>query len=136
MLINQLAILSIKMRKKEEAIRIYEWVVETFERSRVKTKYRYHLYAALKSNLAAELCSILMSRELLQYELNCGKAGELGSDYLTMACAMIDDSSNREICRKMLKEVYYLLKLSNAFVDQRGVRKYYWEKYDGDITDI
>lgn len=134
-LINQIAILLIEIRKKEEAIRIYEWAVETFERSRVKTKYRYHLYVALKSNLAAELCSILKSRELLQYELYCGKAGELGSDYLTMACAMIDDSSNREICRKMLKEVYYLLELSNAFVDQRVVRKYYREKYDGDITD-
>ena len=128
-IINQIAILLKNLGDKQEAVKLYEWVVETFERSFIKTKYRYHSYGVLLANLAKEKALDSISKKVLHYELSCGKAGTLGYNYMTLACAMIDDSSNREICRQMIKEVYYLLELSTDFVDQRVVKKFFAEKY-------
>lgn len=128
-LINQIAILLKKLGRKEEAIHLYEWVLETFDRSRVKKEYRYHSYGLLLENAAREKCSIEESVRALRYLLKCGKMGSLGYNYLTLACAMKDDSSNREVCRQMIREVYYLFELSNDYIDQSMVKAYYQKNY-------
>lgn len=102
----------------------------------VKPKYRYHSYGLLCENLTAYQCSIEGSKEALRYALACGKAGVLGNIYLTLACAMEDDSSNREVCRQMIQDVYYLLEFSNSYVDQSVVKKYYKENYGEEIEKI
>lgn len=133
---NQMAICLKRLKRKDEAIRLYEWVLTTFERSRVKPQYRYHSYGLLLQNLAAYRCSVEKSKKALRFELLCGKISSLGYNYLTLACAMEDDSANREVCRRMIKEAYYLFELSNHYIDQRMVRDYYLENYGEDIETI
>lgn len=136
LIINQIAILLEKLGRKDKAIRLCEWVLKTFKRSRVNPKYRYHSYGLLQKNLAAFQCSIDGSKEALRYELSCGKAGSLGYNYMTLACAMEDDSANRETCRKMIKEVYYLCELTNNYVHKEAVNHYYVENYGDNIEKI
>lgn len=128
-LINQIAILLDKMGRKDEAIRVYEWVLKTFERSRVRKQWRYHSYGLLLENIAKVKCSAEGSKESLRYELSCGKAGSLPYSYLTMACAMNDDSSNRETCRQMLRDVIHLYELANNDVNKKIAEKYYRENF-------
>lgn len=132
-LINQIAILLKKLGRKDEAIRLYEWVLETLERSKVKKEWRYHSYGLLLENVAKEKCSIEESVRALHYQLGCGKLGTLGYNYMVLACAMKDDSSNREACRQMIKEAYYLLELANNHVNKEVVKRYYQKNFDGDI---
>lgn len=135
LIINQIAILLQKLGQKDEAIRLYKWVLTTFEQSHVKLKYRYHSYGLLQKTLAAYQCSIEGSKKALHYELICGKAGQLGYNYMTLACALEDDSVNRETCRKMIKEAYYLLELTNNYVNQEIVKNYYIQNYEDDNVE-
>lgn len=128
-IVNQIAILLRQMDRKEEAIHLSRWVLQTFEQSRVKPKYRYHSYGLLQENLAMYECSVERSAKTLRHELLCGKLGALGDNYLTMACALSDDSSNRERCRQMIRETYYLFELSNNRTNQEVVTNYYQKKY-------
>lgn len=132
-LINQIAILLKKLGRRDVAIKLYEWVLKTFEKSAVKPKYRYHSYVLLQENLAAYQCSIEGGKEALRCALACGKAGVLGNLYLTLACAMEDDSANREVCRRMIREVYYLFEFTNDYVNQGVVRRYYRENYGEEL---
>ena len=128
-LINQMGILLWRMGKKEDAIKLLRWVIETFEKSKVNPKYRYRAYGLLRDNLAAYECSIELSKRILKYELICGKVGALGSNYLTLACALLDDSSNREICKVMIRETFYLFELSKNRVNKKVVEDYYYNKF-------
>ena len=62
-------------------------------------------------------------------DLRCGKLGGLAGDYMTVACAMMEDSQNREQCRRMVRDCYYLSKLSYNMRDQKVIQKYYVKKF-------
>lgn len=132
-LINQIGILLRRTGKKEEAIRLLRWTIETFEKSKMKPRYRYYPCGLLWENIAKYECSAELSEKALRYELNCGKAGALGDNYLTLACALLDDSSNRESCKTMIRETYYLFELSKNYVNQKVVADYYQKKFDSRI---
>ena len=128
-MINQVAILLKKIGKGEEAIQLYSYTIHLFNQSDIKEEYRYRSYGLLLGNMAADKCSINDSIEVLNYSLRCGKLGALGRNYLTIACALEDDSSNQKICCQMIIMSYFLFELSNNNKNQTIVKKYYMKNY-------
>lgn len=133
--INQIAILMKKLGKDKEALRLYEWTLETFERSRVNVWHRFLSYGLLLGNAAAEKCSIQDSSKAMRHSLRCGRLCFLGSDYMTFACAQEDDPSKHELCRRMIRDAYYLFDLSYNYGKQSITKKYYATNYGGDVEE-
>ena len=133
--INQIAILLKKLGKNEEAMRLYEWTLQTFEQSRVYVWHRFLSYSLLLGNAAAEKCSVEDSSKALRQSLRCGKLCFLGGDYMTFACALEDDPTKHELCRRMMREVYYLFELSYDYRRQSVTKKYYISNYGDDIEE-
>lgn len=134
-ILNQIAALLRKAGRSEEAIRIYEGALRTFKCSRVRPEYRLSLYGLLLGNVASHKESIEDATEALRLSLRCGKLSNLDENYLTIACAMLDDSANRELCRQMIRETYYLFELSKNTHDKNVVRRYYKDVFGRDIEE-
>lgn len=132
-ILNQAAILLKKAGKSEEALRLYEGVLRTFEHSRVRPEYRLSSYGLLLGNMAGDKESIKDAQKAIRLSLRCGKLSNLADNYLTIACAMLDDSTNRELCRQMIQETYYLFELSKNTHNRDIVRKYYKHVFERDI---
>ncbi|MDE7247274.1 MAG: hypothetical protein K2N43_05255, partial [Lachnospiraceae bacterium] len=133
--LNQIAILLKRLGRGEETIRLYEWALQSFRQSRVWKQHRFLLYGLLLGNAAAEKCSVTDSDRALRYSLRCGKLSFLGKDYLTLACALEDEPSNRELCRRMIQRAYYLFELSYSAQKQSITQKYYADNYGGEIEE-
>ena len=134
-LLNQIAILLKETNQKEEAIQLYEKTIAAFERSKVKEEYQYFSYGLLLANLTKNKCSIEDAEKGIQYGIRCGKLGSLCNHYLIIARALLSDSSNQEQCCKMVKECYYLFELSENFIKQQSVKKFYRDIFGCDIED-
>lgn len=113
----------------EEALRLNEWLVAGFEQSQVRVEFRYVSYGLLLGNLAKTKESFKDGAKAVKYNLRCGKLGGLAGNYMTVACAMMEDSQNREQCRRMVRDCYYLSKLSYNTKKQKKTREFYIEKY-------
>lgn len=124
-ILNQIAILLKKMGRLEEAIQVYEGVLYAFERSRIRPEYRFNSYALLLGNMAKERESIEETVKVLRVSLRCGKLSNMGDNYLTIACAMLDCGEERELSRRMMLEAYYLLELEKNVTDKNIVRDHY-----------
>ncbi|MBP3567575.1 MAG: hypothetical protein J6K04_00275, partial [Lachnospiraceae bacterium] len=83
----------------------------------------------LRSNLAKLEQSISVAKNNIQFTIACGKLRTLPMDYLTIACAMIDTPANMEICRGMIKDVYYLCDLVQNDVNKKIVHQYFYNKF-------
>lgn len=135
-ILNHIAILLKKTGKMEDALQLWGWLVAGFEQSRIKVEYRYVSYSLLLGNLAKNKCSLEEGIKVLHYGLYCGKLGELAKDYLTVTCAMFGDNLNRERCRQMIKDCYYLSKLSCNLKNKEKIEKYYLERFGENIEKI
>ncbi len=132
-ILNHIVILLKQTGKMEEALRLNEWLVAGFEQSQVRVEFRYVSYGLLLGNLAKTKESFKDGAKAVKYDLRCGKLGGLAGDYMTVACAMMEDSQNREQCRRMVRDCYYLSKLSYNMRDQKVIQKYYVKKFVEDI---
>ena len=59
----------------------------------------------------------------------CGKLRTLPTDYMTIACALIDNPANYEICREMITDAYFLYDLVQDDTNREIVSQYYFKKY-------
>ncbi len=134
-LLNQIAILLKETNQKEEAIQLYEKTIAAFERSKVKEEYQYFSYGLLSANLARDKDMIENSEKGIRHSLQCGKFGGVCNNYLTLACTLFSDSSNQELCQKMVKECYYLFELSESYINQKNVKNFYKNTFECDIED-
>ena len=128
-LINQIGILLRQLGRKEEAIQLFQNVIEAMRNSKVNLKKRSRKYSLLRTNLAKWKSSIPMAEENLRFTLACGKLRTLPMNYMTIAAAMIDLPANKEICRDMIKDVYFLCELVQNDVNKELTRQYYNEKF-------
>ena len=48
---------------------------------------------------------------------------------MTIACALIDNPANKETCRVMIKDVYYLCDLVQNDVNKKLVYQYFCNKF-------
>ncbi len=80
-------------------------------------------------------CSIEDAEKAIKLSLRCGKIGGVGDDYLTIACAMVDDSSNRECCIQMMKDIYCLYELSDNRENMHVLENYFRDKFGFDIDE-
>ena len=71
----------------------------------------------------------MLAKENIQFTLACGKLRTLPMDYMTMACALIDNPANLAICRVMTKDAYYLCDLVQNDVNKRIARQYFYNKF-------
>lgn len=135
LLLNQIAILLKLLGREEEALNLYKGVTRMIEKSVVRPEYQYYSYAPLLGNMAAMKCSIEDAEKAIKLSLRCGKIGGVGDDYLTIACAMVDDSSNRECCIQMMKDIYCLYELSDNRENMHVLENYFRDKFGFDIDE-
>lgn len=128
-LINQIGILFRQVGKKEEAIQMFESITEAMRKSKVGLKKRYRSYSLLRTNLAKWKQSIEMAKENISFELVCGKLCCLPMNYMVVACAMLDFPANKEICREMLKDVYYLWELVLNDMNKKVTQSFYKDEF-------
>lgn len=124
-LINQIGILFRQTGRKEEAVSLLQCVTEAMQCSKIKLKKRYRSYCLLRTNLAKWKQSTALAKENILFELACGKLRCLPMNYMIAACAMLDFPANREICREMMKDIYYLWELSCNETNKNVTKQYY-----------
>ena len=129
-LINQIGILLQKLGKADEAKKLLYSITEAMQKSKVTMKRRSRKYSLLRSNLAKWEQSILVAKNNLQFTLICGKLRTLPMDYMTIACALIDNPANIEICRVMIRDVYYLCDLVQNDLNKMIASQYYYNKFN------
>lgn len=128
-IMNRIAVLLCLLQRKEEAVKLYQMMLQSIKDSAVALEYRYKIYAMPLANLAKCTCSPQLSREGIKYELACGKLNALGYVLMVWACAIEDDSSNRAESREMVLDSYYLCELSKNYKYREDIKKYYNDKY-------
>lgn len=133
LLLNQIATLLKKLGRADEAKDLYEGVIHTIKKSRILPEFQFYSYSPLLSNMASQKCSIADAEKVIRTSLRCGKMGNIGDDYLTIACAMLDDSSNRECCMQMMRDCYYLFELSDHQENMYTLRKYFKDTFNVEI---
>jgi len=119
----------LELGKKEEAKQLLQSVSEAMQKSKVNMKKRSRKYSLLRSNLAKCEQSVFMAKENIQFTLTCGKLRTLPVDYMTIACALIDNPENMETCRVMIKDVYCLCDLVQDDVNKKIVHQYFCNKF-------
>ena len=135
-ILNQIALVLERTGNGEEGIALQKWGLYMCERSRVKKKYHYYVYGLLLKNIAGSIDSVEEGIRGVCYELGCGKLNDLGYNYLSLACALENKPETRELCRRMIREAYYLYELANRYADQRVTKDYYEKEYGGSIQEI
>ena len=133
-LINQIGILLRLLDRKEEAKELFYQLTEVMRNSKVKVRKRYRIYSLFRTNLAKWEQSVALAKENIQFTLDCGKLDALPINYMTVACALIDAPANRDICRDMIKDVYYLCEASLNDVYKETTNQYYKKKYGEEIS--
>lgn len=128
-LINQIGILLQELGRAEEAKQLLGGVTEAMQKSEVSTKRRSKKYSLLRSNLAKWEQSISLAKNNLQFTIACGKLRTLPIDYMTIACALIDNPANYEVCREMIRDAYFLFDLIQSDANKNIVLQYYYVKY-------
>ena len=128
-LINLIGLLLQELGKIEDAKQLLHSILEAMQKSKVNTKRRSRKYSLLRSNFAMWEESVLLAKENVQFTLVCGKLYTLPMDYMTIACALIDNPTNMDTCRVMIKDVYYLFELVQNDVNKSIVRQYYYNKF-------
>lgn len=129
LLINQMGILFQELGKIEEAKQLLYKITEAMQKSKVNMNKRSRKYSLLRSNLAKWEQSILLAKENIKFTLECGKLRTLPMDYMTIACAIIDNPANLEICRVMIKDIFYLCDLVQNDANKRIAGQYYYDKF-------
>ncbi len=135
LLLNQIAILLKLLGREEEALNLYKGVTRMIEKSVVRPEYQYGTYALLLANMAKTNCSIEDAEKVIKLSLRCGKIGGVGVDYLTIACAMQDDSSNRECCIQMMKDIYSLFELLDDRKNMLALEDYFRGEFNMEINE-
>lgn len=135
-LINHVAILLRKSGRNEEVEALYAVVLSSMEKSRIRATHRFRSYNTLATNYAKQRCSAALARKNIKYILEVGKFRNLYMNYLTEACALIDNPANLVICREMLTETYYLCKLAKNMTDVEVICEYYKEKFQCNMENV
>ena len=73
--------------------------------------------------------SIFLATKNIQFIIACGKIYTLPTDYLTIACVLIDNPTNLECCRVMIKDAYYLCDLVQNDVNKKIAHQYFYDKF-------
>ena len=134
LLLNQIATLLKMLGRSEEARNLYEGVIHTIEKSRILPEFQFYSYSPLLGNMAKQKYSITDAETAIRTSLRCGNMVNIGNYYLTIACAMLDDSSNRECCMQMMRDCYYLFELSDHQENMRTLRKYFKDRFNVEIN--
>ena len=129
LLINQIGILLLELGRIEEAKQLLQSITEAMNKSKVNMKRRSRQYSLLRSNLAKLGQSITVAKNNIQFIISCGKLRTLPMDYMTIACVMIDTPANLEICRGMIKDVFYLCDLVQNDVNKSIAQQYYYKRF-------
>jgi len=132
-LINQVGILLRQLDRQKEAVKMFKAVTQVMQTSKINTKKRYRAYSLLRMNLAKWELSVPLAKENIRFTLECGKLRSLPMDYMTIACVLIDDPTNWEICREMIKNCFYLCDLICDDVLKEITREYYKNKFKEDL---
>lgn len=132
-LFNQIGILLRQLGKREEAIQLLGDITEVMRKSKISIKKRSRKYSLLRTNLAMWKNSVLMAKENINFARLCGKIRAIPISYMTVACVMIDDPANWEICREMIRDCYYLCDIVCNDVDRTNIEAYYEKKYGSNI---
>ena len=128
-LINLIGILLWEFGQKEEARQLLQSITEAMKKSKVNMRKRSRKYGLLRSNLAIWEESVLLAKENVQFTLACGKLRIVPMDYMTIACVLIDNPANEEICRAMIKDVYFLWDLVKNDANKKIVKQYFYNKF-------
>jgi len=132
--LNQIATLLKMLGRAKEAKDLYEGVIHTIEKSRILPEFQFYSYSPLLGNMAKQKYSITDAETAIRTSLRCGNMENIGHYYLTIACAMLNDSSNRECCMQMMRDCYYLFELSDHQENMRTLRKYFKDKFNIEIN--
>jgi len=128
-LINLMGILLLELGKTEEAKRLLQSITEAMKKSKVNMRRRSRQYSLLQSNLAKWEESVALAEKNIQFTIESGKQNTLPMDYMTIACALIDNPANMETCRVMIKDAYYLCDLVQNDVNKKIANQYFYDKF-------
>ena len=132
-LINLIGILLKRLGREMEAKQLFCNVLEVMKNSKVKAKRRYRAHSPFKTNLAKWEQSIPLAAEAICSTITCGKLDALPMNYMTIVCAMLDTPANREVCRDMLKEVFYLWTIVGNVENVKITKQFYKSKFEVEI---
>lgn len=128
--INQIALMLEKMGRKAESIALYQKVLDTFHKSRIKEKYHFQSYSIILENLAAQEESMELSKKAIRFALRYGKINSLHYDYMTYLDILEKTGKvKKENCRAMLEEIITLCSLVKNEKDLAIAQQHYQEKY-------
>ena len=132
--INQIAIMLRKTGRMEEYFALYEKVLDTYHKSKVKEKYHFASYSVMLGNLAAQKEpwkeSLELSEKVIRFSLDCGRISLLHFNLMSYLCALEEaGDTDKEYCRAMLKDVIVLCALVKNEKDLAIAQQYYREHY-------
>lgn len=133
LLINLMGIILREQGRKKEAKQLLQSITEAMKKSKVNMKRRSRKYSLLRSNLAKWEQSVFLAKENIQFTLACGKVRTVPVDYMTIACALIDNPANMESCRVMIKDCFYLCDLVRNEVNKEITKNYFRKKFLEDL---
>ena len=135
-LINQIGILLKELGRKEETLQLVHSVTAAMRNSKIDLKKRSRKYSLLRTNLAKWEESACIAKENIQFTLSCGKLCTLPVDYMTVASAQIDIPTNKEICRDMIKDIYFLCDLVQNNTNKEKSKRYYEKNFGEELKII
>lgn len=141
-IVNYIAKLYRKLGEEGKAIRLLENALAGFDSSQVEDKYHNKEVSLLLESLAMYCETSNELDKALNYckrgialEIECGKAGLLGSFLLQQTYIEERMGKNKEQCRKEYCMIYQLLEMMKMNQDKLALERYYHQQYGGHIAD-
>lgn len=128
--LNMLGICLKRAGKRQEAIALYEDIINCIEESVIDEKYQNDILSPILANLDLYDSKRELGRKGILYELGCGK-GKMIYMHIIAQLELTDDKNAK---REMTRKAYYLSELFYRENNRQQIKEYY-EKTYGEIIE-
>lgn len=128
--LNMLGICLKRAGKRQEAIALYEDIINCIEESVIDEKYQNDILSPILANLDLYDSKRELGRKGISYELGCGK-GKMIYMHIIAQLELTDDKNAKQ---EMTRLAYYFSELYYMETNKQRIKKYY-EKTYGEIIE-
>lgn len=123
--LNMLGICLKRAGKRQEAIALYEDIINCIEESVIDEKYQNDILSPILANLDLYDSKRELGRKGISYELGCGK-GKMIYMHIIAQLELTDDKNAKQ---EMTRLAYYFSELYYMETNKQRIKKYYEETY-------
>ncbi len=134
-LMINIAILLTKLGRTEEAVQLYQQMLEIYQKSEIAERYHYSTVSVIYNNLARRTDSEKLAKQGMQYELGCGKLNSLYFQMLLLVSFWKKQNKKKKECEYTIKSAYWLCELIKNYKDRDTIRRNYKRIYKKDLLD-